>query len=278
MSHFTVMVFGDDVESLLEPYNENKEVPEYARKKVSEKEKEDFINYYIKKDENLKNLTFDELYKLNGSDWNDNTWRYNSEGVLEEFSTYNPDSKWDWYSEGGRWDGFFKLKNGKRANKALKKDIDFNAMKESIKEDSKKLWNFVHSFIKDYDYNLYTTWNDFLKKENLTIEEKRERYNNQDLVKAFNKAIKNKKDQAISLFSSVDEFLITEEEYINREMNSAITPFALINENRWFEKGSMGWWGMTFDEKDTNIWNDFFNKVLSITPDNTMITMIDCHI
>lgn len=37
-----------------------------------------------------------------------------NEGRIDEdgniLSTYNPDSQWDWYSIGGRWDGFFPLK------------------------------------------------------------------------------------------------------------------------------------------------------------------------
>lgn len=29
-----------------------------------------------------------------------------------EMTTYNPNSKWDWYQVGGRWTGFFKKKKG----------------------------------------------------------------------------------------------------------------------------------------------------------------------
>lgn len=65
-------------------------------------------------------------------------------------STYNPDSKWDWYQVGGRWTGYFKLKKDRKmphhigqpgvfdnepkhdADVAYVGDIDFEAMAEDI--------------------------------------------------------------------------------------------------------------------------------------------------
>jgi hypothetical protein len=41
-------------------------------------------------------------------------------------STYNPDSKWDWYSIGGRFDGELQLKNGDVANEATVKEVDWS--------------------------------------------------------------------------------------------------------------------------------------------------------
>jgi len=65
-----------------------------------------------------------------------------------EMSTYNPQSKWDWYILGGRWKGFFKLKknekgivgkssifNNKRKNdcdQARKKDIVLKSIKPTF--------------------------------------------------------------------------------------------------------------------------------------------------
>ena len=42
-------------------------------------------------------------------------------------STYNPDSKWNWYEEGGRWEGslVLKTKNLSKQNQARLKDIDW---------------------------------------------------------------------------------------------------------------------------------------------------------
>lgn len=122
MSHFTVLVIGENPEAQLEPFDESIEAPEYQRELVSESEIESFIKTYQNHDperkwakiteaeaEANKLLSFDELYQKYGDDWNNNQWRKNEAGEWAEFTTYNPKSKWDWYQLGGRWNGFLKL-------------------------------------------------------------------------------------------------------------------------------------------------------------------------
>jgi hypothetical protein len=48
---------------------------------------------------------------------------------LYEVTTYNPDSKWDWYTVEGRWSGYFALKDGSRVDEALKGDVDWEKMR-----------------------------------------------------------------------------------------------------------------------------------------------------
>jgi len=49
---------------------------------------------------------------------------------LFEWSTYNPQSKWDWYQVGGRWSGHFtSISTGSKCNVILAGDIDWDAMK-----------------------------------------------------------------------------------------------------------------------------------------------------
>ena len=62
---------------------------------------------------------FPELYKEKGDDWNSNRWRADENGVWSEYSTYNPDSKWDWYSVGGRWANSIKTKDGEFCDEAM---------------------------------------------------------------------------------------------------------------------------------------------------------------
>ncbi len=53
---------------------------------------------------------FEDYYKEHGEDWNSNRWRKDEDGVWAEYSEYNPDSKWDWWCQGGRFRGRLKLK------------------------------------------------------------------------------------------------------------------------------------------------------------------------
>ena len=89
-------MIGNDPEAQLAPFDENKRVPTYVSGSVSEEEKQRFIDYYVNKNESLKGKTFDEIYRLHGKNWNNNCW-VTRDGVLVEISTYNPQSKWDWY-------------------------------------------------------------------------------------------------------------------------------------------------------------------------------------
>ena len=55
-------------------------------------------------------------------------------------TTYNPDSKWDWYQVGGRWGGLLQKKDGIRADVAKVKDIDFKEMESKARENAEKSW------------------------------------------------------------------------------------------------------------------------------------------
>jgi len=118
MTHFTIMVkfeYPDKilektkiekiVEEMLEPYDENTEVPRY-KKHFNEKDIKKMAEHYKIEPSNLEALA--EKMK----DW------YGSEGGIDEkglfyWSTYNKQSKWDWWEIGGRWSGMLKLKDGK---------------------------------------------------------------------------------------------------------------------------------------------------------------------
>lgn len=140
MSHYVALVIGDDPESQLAPYDENIEVAPYYTGTVSEDEKQRMLDYY-NNERGYKFSSFEECYEYKGRDWNGNRYKF-VDGEWKEFSTYNPNSKWDWYQLGGRWSGgFIKLKEGAEGevgngslvmgntagvDQAYKRDIDFD--------------------------------------------------------------------------------------------------------------------------------------------------------
>lgn len=123
MSHFTVLVIGDNPEEQLAPYDEQLETPEYDKGVVSKEDIKSCMDFYKDKKNGGYKLPFDELYEEKGDDWNSNQWRKNPDGTWHEYSSYNPNSKWDWYELGGRWSGELKLKTKQDGDQALKKDI-----------------------------------------------------------------------------------------------------------------------------------------------------------
>jgi hypothetical protein len=134
MSHFTVLVFGNENEvgKLLEKFDENISFPpyvEYTKQQLIDKKRKDLEGYksssfyldytknpeeYKKNCSNIAHIDYlENIYpsKLQWDDeqiYQDAIEGYDKESVGqngEVYSTYNPDSKWDWYSVGGRWAG-----------------------------------------------------------------------------------------------------------------------------------------------------------------------------
>jgi hypothetical protein len=70
MSHFTVLVIGENPEQQLKPYDETIQVPEYETGQVPQSEIESMIDYYVK-NKNYEYINdFEALYKKHGKDWN----------------------------------------------------------------------------------------------------------------------------------------------------------------------------------------------------------------
>lgn len=156
MSHFTVAVFtepnGKSLEDLLEPYNEDLDVPHYiSKEELIDRERKSFENFRdttyalylkdpdayikdVKSPQHLRYLTeeFPKKFNWGDEDFYKEAIKYEEESNIQKdgsvFSSYNPNSKWDWYSIGGRWGNLLVLKNGTTANSAKIKDIDIDKM------------------------------------------------------------------------------------------------------------------------------------------------------
>ena len=103
--------------------------------------KDEYCKFFIEKFPELF-AEFDNQYEEHGEDWNSSSWKKNGNGVLEEWSTYNPDSKWDWYSLGGRWGKSIKTKSGEFVDKCFLDEIDWSPFKpEDYEEETKKDWS-----------------------------------------------------------------------------------------------------------------------------------------
>jgi|GEM_PF-6673547 len=49
-------------------------------------------------------------------------------------------------------------------------------------------------------------------------------------------------------------------------------------DGEWHEKVSMGWFGCVLDEKSPERWGIEFTKLMDGLPDDTLISIYDCHI
>ena len=280
MSHFCGLVVltpkyleNHTLRDSLEKYDEGLKMPEYSTGEVSDFDKVRFIEYYTEQngydfkelrmklysdllnedrikpfseendgdfDSYLIRLTyqnkenyaelfkdafpgifddFAELYDRYGYSWNTNDWRFNPvNGKWQEYSTYNPNSKWDWYAEKhGRWEGAIKTKTGNFVDECLFGEIDWTDFKPEDYEDETRcgMWGNERLHLKRG-----VKWH-YTKSE---------------------------------------------------------TPFCLVIDGEWYEKGKMGYWGMAYDEMKEEDWTYSFNELLKDIPKDSKVYNIDFHI
>ncbi|KAB4219410.1 hypothetical protein GAP53_08020 [Bacteroides uniformis] len=292
MSHFTVMVIGDDPEGQLAPFDENEQVEEYCTGEVSEEDKQQMLEYY-KREHKSRFRNFENCYKRYGKDWNGNRWRKDEYGIWCEFSTYNPDSKWDWYVLGGRWSGaYIRLKEGATSgikgepgvfenetgwDAALKGDIDFEAIRREGEERGRKCYKDIAAKCGGTIPRPLIFWDTLLhddKYAGLTIEEKRTIYHAQEAIKIWDAAGYD----VPFIGPEIEDFQCTEDEYAKRRAISAFVPYAVVCDYKWYGRGEMGWWGVSTNECSEEEWNDRVWKMVNALPDNTLISFYDCHI
>ena len=307
MSHFAVLVIGGNVEEQLARYDENIEVPEYMAEVLSDEDKEMFLKYYREK-KGIKDKTFDELYEEYGEDWNSNAWRKDDEGVWCRYSTYNPDSKWDWYTIGGRWSGQFITKvfdedhesieigrsgvfgNSVGIDSTIKGNIDFKGIREEAYKEAYEKYKLVESCFANGIPKIEYTWNDMLNdkvlgdnNEPLSIEAKRNFYHSQEAKTEWSKTIESYREKDKSTYEKlvwldIEDYQCTAEEFAQRAANNSFIPFAVVKDGVWHERGKMGWWAIVTNEKDKVEWEDFVNKMIDEADDETLFTIVDCHI
>jgi hypothetical protein len=224
--------------------------------------------------------------------------------VIKVIDRTNPNKKWDGYQIGGRWNGFFKLKENKigiigepglqsisenykppasnRADIARKGDIDFDGMKFESATRAAQKYDLFTSITKALPLAL--TWPLMLEKHKTGVDAKgeptynysvaRDEYGAQPMVQA----LRNHKDDDVRWWD-LEDFMMTRQEYIDLSAKQSIMTYALVIGDQWIARGRMGWFGVSLDEKDEyKVWVDRFHEALNALPDDTLLTIVDCHI
>lgn len=139
------------------------------------------INYLKNKFPKKLEWTDDECYEDMKGRFDEDMIKLNGDLL----STYNPNSKWDWYTIGGRWNNYLKTLSGETTNEDYASEID---------------------------------WKD-------------------------------------------------------------IIPFAFVTPiGEWHERGEMGWWACVSNGKNIEDWKSEFKEFLDNLDEDTIVTVVDCHI
>jgi hypothetical protein len=183
-----------------------------------------------------------------------------------QFGYYsNPNRRWDWYEIGGRWSGLLipkpgakgtykgrpgvfgenprNLKNGVDSIKI--KDVDWDLMERKNLDDAMQCWK---EFIDSLKENYPTNWQEVACKG--------------DFIRGIEPA------------PTFDELY---EKYIN-DIEISFSTYALLKDKVWYQRGEMGWFGVSTAEMEKTQWTAFFKQTLDNLDPETYITIVDCHI
>ena len=203
----------------------------------------------------------------------------------------NPNSKWDWYSLGGRWTGALRLKpdivkmreadalpagaevaDGRpgimtapnteieRADTCLVSQIDIEWHKNDARQSAQDMWDAWHN--PDRPENPGEEgWGRLTEDERQKIMEYEREHGIFFLTN----------DDADRLNSN------TREGYAEMFGAPRAMAYGFIDlEGKWNERAEMGWWGVEYNE-NTDFDVEFWRWIESL-PEDTRVWMFDCHV
>lgn len=209
--------------------------------------------------------------------------------VVSVIRRTNPDAKWDWWVIGGRYTGFFKPKEGRPGiigkpgafgnlpergwvDQIKKGDVDFDGMRDSVVEDAIQYWNQFHRII---DGREVPRWSEIREKHNGNIQDARNEFNNHPVIAEI---IDKLKDWDLFNETWSPAYFPDQNDYIEFRRNAVTVPYAYVMDREWHGRGDMGWFGMSDDKVEYGAWAAHVNELLDNLPDDTLLTLVDCHI
>ena len=280
MSHYTVAVITDKLNKIgemLAPYSENMEVEPYVDETKeaiinSAKERKERVLQRKEKGEELDKYdieylnanTDEELYKL--QIYEDESYDKNG----NHLTTYNPNSKWDWYEIGGRWN---KILLVKEEVKDIEEGTPSWGNLDSINKKAPEGFKWVTGAkIKDIEFEKAIEFNNTYNKS----------------IRFWELYVEGQKPQNEEEKEMIKWEIYRKEYYIERyetkenyaKINSIFTTWALLDEKGWHEKGEMGWFAIANDTKDSELlFIEKFTETIQ-KPENQdkYLVIVDCHI
>ena len=232
------------VDEALIPFCENLEVEPYRVLDLHElhDKLDEIVNYEGDSEYKLK---IKEKYKDKSLEFlceNYFGYMFREDGA---YSTYNSDSKWDWYVIGGRWDNTLPIKNHTKTE-----DENYDGYNNKLEGNMCQ--------IKDLELHKE------LNKEEI-----------ENYTKAYNDMVNGKgfynPEYILEKYPTLQVYL---------DKQCIFSTYALLNsKGQWLEPGKMGWFGCSTatSEDEIKYENEYKEKVLAEDPESYFV-MVDCHI
>jgi hypothetical protein len=258
-----VLVIGADIDGQMAPYNEEIRVERYKSRVGLDPEHYPVV--VLAKEVEAGTLEIDLLdpvaiaANLNARYGDDGEEYGADEQGLFQWSTYNPDSKWDWYVIGGRWQGSLLLKpdawqlrataqyaegqpgvfgnRGPGVDQCRKGDLDLEAMRAQAVLMARQQWAELRA--------------------------DQAKYPDRDMRWMYGLNPEDTEESSIA----------------QAQVRFPLHTHAVLAEGLWREVGKLGWWGVSSDdESDRLSWGEWYEQFINGLPDEALLTIVDYHI
>lgn len=302
MSHFSVVVCIDDpakLEAVMEPYSEQRDVEPYRSYQDGEAAEYWAVKTFRERgalNPDDATLTWAQVAEAHNRLWDDSEpLLVDESGRAYTMSTYNPDSKWDWYSIGGQWAGYFVARKGAtgvlkpqrnhrspdviapgRCDGGPKGALDLDALRKVKAAGARKTYREFQALVDGTPEAMpWSSFTDNISDGNgYTIDQAREEYHSQPRAQRLSASDFRYYDDAIAEFGTPEKL------YVLKETARAVPGYAtLTTDGRWMAPGKMGCFGMSTDEAADRVgyW-EAANAYIEALPDSTHLIILDCHI
>jgi hypothetical protein len=252
----------------------------------------------------MHNEKYDHTERTEDGDLDRETLHVDEDGRAYTWTTYNPDSKWDYWRIGGRWGGYFihkpdagrwDLVRGERGwdspdgsrhpgyptcDGGAREVLDFEAMREQAGIEADERYSKYEKLVSEH--GTAKPWSHFYglaEAKALGWDEARKQYGEQPLILAHRQLPYEEQLTGMGR-CIVDEFFLLRVEYILAARAGAVPAYATVTlSGEWAAPGRMGWWGASSDERgDREAYHVAMNKYLDELKPDTVLVVLDCHI
>lgn len=243
MSHFSVLVIGENVDEQLSPFDENLE------------------KHFIPDDDGSITLDDGQRGYIANKDakWDWYTLGGRWTGMLK----LKPNCQGNVGSPGLQTPIAI---NG-YCDQARKKDIDFEGMMNDHIARNLKQYFKIKEIVAGRDLPVVPLRDDPAEVRTSFLE-------NTVLKDLYTAGVAS----VFDIVDVLDDLKLPLCEYIDQLKRDYFPAFAILQNGEWYEKGEMGWWGVVTNEQSTGDWKTFVNEVIESLDDNELISIIDCHI
>lgn len=306
MSHYTVLVAIDpknpdrpDLETALASFNENLESEPYRDYETGEP-----ADHWSWKqtDDAPEEPTWAQVAEAYNAKYgnDDQPMQVDEDGRAYTVSTYNKNSKWDWWLVGGRWTGYFQVRpeyighadviNGEpgtmteantdqdKCDGGPKRVLDLVRTRDWAQVDEAERYAQFCKLVEGTpEAELWSTFvaRHEADKDGYPIDLARSDYHAQPRVQTLKGT-----DFDYYTADALERFQRPREEVLARAAARAVPGRALLTlDGQWKEPGRMGWFGMSTDTPESeDAYYAWANEYVDSLDDEILLVLVDVHI